>query len=78
MLRRQFIKHGLVASTFLTGSLAALVPSIAHAEKTGSFKYGSQTINIAAKRSILRSIGMVKNTLPFSTLIKTSTLREFT
>jgi hypothetical protein len=46
MLRRQFIKHGLVASTFLTGSLAALVPSIAHAEKTGSFKYGSQTINI--------------------------------
>ncbi len=50
MHRRQFIKRGLVASTFLAGGLGALVPGIANADESGSFDYGGTRINIKVKQ----------------------------
>ncbi len=50
MHRRQFIKRGLVTSTFLAGGLGALVPGIANADESGSFVYGGTTINIRVRQ----------------------------
>ncbi len=50
MHRRQFIKRGLVTSTFLAGGLGALVPGIANADESGSFVYGGTRINIKVRQ----------------------------